>query len=151
MAIEHIKLDGKVIPLSEGEIIKCKPIERKLLLQRRKYKGRNIYDGLNLPKEAGDYAMTEIREGDWFYKHTYYHQDGRLIGEYYNINTPIEFYPNKIRYIDMEMDVVKWPDGRVEIIEEKLLNRQLELGYLSHELANGTKKIAKELKEKLLN
>lgn len=149
MAIEHVKLDGKVISLSEGEIIECKPAERKLLLQRRKYKGRNSYDGLNLQKEAGDYAMTQVREGNWFYKHTYYHQDGRLIGEYYNINTPIEFYPDKVRYIDLEMDVVKWSDGRVEIIEEKLLDRQLELGYLSQELANRAKKIAEELKEKL--
>lgn len=149
IAIEHVKLSGKVISLSEGQIIEFNPEERKLILQRTKYKGRDKYDGLNLPKEAGDYAITEVKEGDWFYKHTYFHQDGRLVGEYYNINTPIEFYPDKIRYIDLEIDVMRWPDGRVEIIEKEMLDQQLKLGYLSEELAERAKKAAEELKEKL--
>ncbi|MEW6163016.1 MAG: DUF402 domain-containing protein [Nitrospirota bacterium] len=149
IAIEHVKLDGKVISLSEGEIIEFNPEERSLLLQRAKFRGKDKYDGLVLPKESGDYAITEVREGDWFYKHTYYRQDGQLVGEYYNINTPIEFYPDKIRYIDLEMDVIRWPDGRVEIMEEKLLDQQQKSGYLREELVEKAKSIAKELKEKL--
>lgn len=151
IAIEHVKLSGKVISLSPGEITDFDTAERKLTLVRTKYKGRDKYDGLELPKEAGDYAVTEATEGAWFYKHTYYHKDGGVVGEYYNINTPVEFYPDKIRYIDLEADVIRWPDGKVEIIEEKLLDKQLELGYLSEELVVKAKKVAGELKEKLVN
>jgi len=151
MAIEHVKLNGKVIFLSEGEIIDFDPVERKLSFKRTRYKGGDKYDGLKLPKEAGDYAVTEAKEGEWFYRHSYYHKDGRLIGEYYNINTPIEFYPDRIRYIDLEADVIRWPDGKVEIIEEELLDQQSKLGYLSDELVEKAKKVAEELKEKLSN
>lgn len=149
VGIDHVKLDGKVISLSEGEIVEMSPEKRELTLKRAKYKGRDKYDGLNLPKEAGDYALTEVREGDWFYKHTYYHSDGEIVGEYYNINTPVEFYPDKIRYVDLEIDVVKWTDGKVEIIEEELLNQKLKLDCLSEDLAKKAERVAEELKEKL--
>jgi len=145
VGIEHVKLDGEVILLSEGEIIEISPQERKLTLKRTKYKGGGKYNGLNLPKELGDYAITEIKEGDWVCKHTYYRQDGRLVGEYYNVNTPVEFYPDKIRYIDLEVDVVSWPDGRISVIEEELLQEKLRLGYLSEKLAEKAKKVAEEL------
>lgn len=124
--------------------------ERKLTLKRTRYKGGDKYDGLELPKEVGDYALTEAKESEWFYKHTYHHKDGRLVGEYYNINTPIEFYPNKIRYIDLETGVIRWPDGKVEVIEENLLDPQLKLGYLSEKLVKKAKRVAEEFK-KLLN
>jgi len=145
VAVHHVKLDGEVISLSEGEIIEINPEERKLVLKRTKYKGRGEYNGLSLPKEPGDYAITEIKEGDWICKHTYHHRDNRLIGEYYNINTPVEFYSDKVRYIDLEIDVVKWPDGKVRVIEEELLDRALKLGYLSEKLAERAKKVAEEL------
>jgi len=32
----------------------------------------------------------------------------------------VEFYPDKIRYIDLEIDVVRWPDGKGRVIEEDL-------------------------------
>ncbi len=150
LAIEHVKADGRVILLSEGEILGREPAERRLLLQRRKFKGRSLYDGLNVSKEAGDYAITEAKEGGWFYKHTYCRLHGEPIGEYYNVNTPIEFYPDRIRYVDLEIDVLRWTEGRVEIVEEELLGRQLDLGYLSRELAEKARWVAEELREGLL-
>jgi protein associated with RNAse G/E len=149
VSIDHVKLDGNLISLSEGEIVKIFPEERRLILKRTGYQGRNTYDGLGLPKEAGDYALTEAREGNWFYRHTYYRRDGRLIGEYCNVNTPLEFYPDRIRYIDLEIDVVRWPEGKVKVVEEELLDQKVKLGYLSEELAERAKRVARALKEKL--
>lgn len=149
VAIEHVKLDGKVISLTEGEIIEINPVEKRLILQRR-FKGGGEYDGLDLPIRDGDYAITELREGEWFYRHIYYRQDSSLIGEYYNINTPIEFYPDKIRYHDIEVDVVRWPDGRVKIIDTKKIDRFLESHCISKELADRAIMIAEEIKTKLL-
>lgn len=150
LKIEHVKLDGKVVFLSEGEIMGSKLNEKILILKRWKFKGRKNYDGLDIPKKQGDYAITEIKEGEWFYKHTYHRQDGTIIGEYYNINTKIEFYPDRIRYIDLEVDVVRWPDGRVEILEEDLLERRFREGFITQELANKVKEISFSLKEMLL-
>jgi len=147
IAIEHLKLDSKVIPL-EGEIVKINPSEKRLTLQRR-FSGGGKYDGLNLPIERGDYALTELRDGEWFYRHIYYRQDGNLIGEYYNINTPIEFYPDRIRYHDLEIDVIKWPDGKMKITDVKELDRFRESNCISKELADKAWTVAHEIKIKL--
>ncbi|MCD6083458.1 hypothetical protein DRJ00_03020 [Candidatus Aerophobetes bacterium] len=149
VAIDHVKLNGKIISLSEGKIIEISPEERKLVLKRTGYKGKDRYDGLELPKEEGDYALTEVREGSWFYKHTYHRRDGKLLGEYYNINTPVEFYPDKIRYVDLEIDVIRWPDGKVKVVEEELLEQKLRLGFLSEKLARKAKEVAEKLRERL--
>lgn len=150
IGIEHVKLNGQIIHLSEGEIIERNFSEKKLILKRSKFKGRKCYDGLDLQKEPGDYALTEVREGDLFYKHSYFRQDGTIIGEYYNLNTPVEFYPDKIRYVDLEVDVVRWSDGRVEIVEEDLLDQKLKEGFISNELVRKIKETSRSLKEELL-
>ena len=145
LRIEHVKMNGQVIFLSEGEIIECNPVERTLLLKRSQFKGRSRYDGLKTPKQKGDYAMTALREGAFSYHHTYFRHDGEVIGTYYNINTPIECYPDKIRYVDLDIDVVRWPDGTVEIIDEDMLDRSAQRGFLGTALQKKAKDLAREL------
>ncbi len=149
MAIEHVKLDGRVLHLSQGELIEADFRERKLTLKRMKFKGRTRYDGLNIDKKEGDYAITEAREGDWFYLHTYFRGDGQLIGRYYNVNTPVEFYPDKIRYVDLDVDVIEWPNGKVDVIDDLLLEKQVGAGFLSGRLHEKAIHVAYELREEL--
>jgi len=78
-------------------------------------------------------------------KHSYFDRQGNLKGEFYNINTPIEFYPDGIRYVDLEVDVVRWPDGRVKLTDEADLERAVERGFIREELADRALKIAREL------
>jgi protein associated with RNAse G/E len=151
IAIEHVKLDGELVYLSEGELIEADFKERKLVLKRRKFKGRSKYDGLNAEKREGDYAITEVKEGDWFYRHTYWRRDGELIGRYFNVNTPVEFYPDKVRYVDLEVDVVAWPGGKVEVIDESILERQVLAGFLSHGLQDRAIQVAHKLRSKLIS
>lgn len=149
ISLEHVKIDGRTFYLSEGEILEVDLKKRRLLLKRTKYKGRGQYDGLKIKKEEGDYGLTEIKEGEWILKHSYFRKEGELIGEYYNINTPIEVYPDRIRYVDLEIDVVRWRDGRVEILEEELLKESLRKGYLSERLVEKANFLAQRLKEEL--
>ena len=146
MAIDHAKLDDRVIALSEGEIVEIRPGERKLVLKRKKFKGRTFYDGLKIPKEEGDYAVTKVMEGEWFYSHHYFRRDGQWIGSYHNINTPIEFYPDRIRYVDLDIDVIQWPEGRIEIIDEERLNAHWSAGRISEALKNMAQKTADGVK-----
>ena len=132
--IEHVKLDGRIIFLSEGVILEKDFNRKTLVLKRARFKGRTKYDGLGIEKREGDYAISEIQEGLWHYTHTYFRNDGTLIGRYININTPVEFYPDRIRYVDLEIDVVQLPDGRVFAADEEDLEEQLKAGYLSKEL-----------------
>ena len=134
IAIEHVKPDGRVLNLSEGVIVEADFPGKRLVLRRSKFKGRSTYDGLGIPKREGDYALSEVRDGDWHYRHMYYRAGGEHIGTYYNINTPVEFYPDRIRYVDLEIDVVMFPDGRTEVVDEVKLRKRMEEGYLGAEL-----------------
>jgi len=134
MAIEHVKLDGRVFHLSEGEIVAANFEKKNLILRRSKFKGRSNYDGLEITKQEGDYAVSEIREGEWSYRHTYFRAHGEKIGTYNNVNTPVEFYPDRIRYVDLELDVLQFPNGRVEVVDEGELARQFDQGYFSAEM-----------------
>jgi len=132
--IEHVKLDGRILYLSPGEIVELDRNKRRLTLKRSQFKGRTTYDGLEIPKDHGDYAISVVWEGEWFYQHTYFRRHGALIGDYYNINTWVEFYPDRIRYVDLEVDVVARPDGRAEITDEDELKERCERGYITPEL-----------------
>jgi len=140
--IEHVKLDGRTIFLSEGVIVEKDFSSKRLVLKRSKFKGRSRYDGLGIEKREGDYAVSEIQEGLWYYTHTYYRNDGILIGRYFNINTPVEFYPDHIRYMDLEIDVVQMPDGEVFVADEEDLDERFKAGYISKELVERAKKAA---------
>jgi hypothetical protein len=150
VAIEHVKPDGRVLHLSEGEIVEADFARKRLVLKRFKFKGRSKYDGLGIPKQEGDYAVSEIREGDWYFRHTYFRTHGERIGSYYNINTPVEFYPDRIRYVDLEIDVVQFADGRVAVVDEGELDKQFDAGRLSAELRGKSKHEAYVLTDSLL-
>lgn len=145
LRIEHVKPDGRVLLLSEGEIIHFEEQNRSLVMKRSRFKGRSVYDGLQAPKEEGDYAMTEVSEGGWTLKHSYFSRDGVFKGDYLNINTPVELYPDRIRYIDLEVDMVRWPDGRTVVIDETSLQRAVNSGYVTRQLAAKALAVAKEL------
>jgi len=133
LKIEHVKPEGKVIQLQGGEITFLSPDKKEMLIRRALRGGR--YDGLDLIIEKGDYAITRVREGDWLVRHSYYSAEGVLRGKYWNINTPVEFYPEKIRYIDLHVDVVLKGGERPETIDRDQLERLVEKGYIREELA----------------
>ncbi len=115
---KDITLVHKRIMKKDVILGRAKPIEVKTSLGRlevvlkRSMKGGGLYDGLNLPKETGDYAITSIREGDWYIIHQYYSKDGELKGIYININTPPEIMPSgQVGYTDLEVDLVYDSNG----------------------------------------
>ncbi len=109
-----------------------------------------MYDGLGIPKEPGDYAVTEVEIGEWHFKTEYFSRDGRLKGTYVNLNTPVELYPYGIRYVDLEVDVCMWPDGRVEKLDEEKLEKAMEEGLVSEKLVKLVRKKLVKIFEDLL-
>lgn len=115
--MEHIRPSGRPMRPREGVLVAAD--SHRIVFRRSFQKGR--YDGLDLPIEEGDYGLTEVEEGSWVVKHCYFTREGRLIGEYHNINTPVEFYPFGARYLDLEIDVVRRAGGPAHIIDREKL------------------------------
>jgi hypothetical protein len=101
--LEHIRASGRPMRPREGTLQALG--ENRILFKRYFSKGR--YDGLDLPIRDGDYCLSEIRQGEWYVRHSYFSKEHVRIGEYFNINTPTELYPFGARYVDLEVDVIR--------------------------------------------
>lgn len=139
--LQHVKLSGEVLSLGKA-VIEAFDRSRALIRFRRIFKNKGVYDGLKIEKAPGDYAVTETKIGGWHAKTRYYAKGGLYKGTYINLNTPVELYPYGIRYVDLEVDVCVWPNGRVRKLDEKKLKRVTAEGIV-------TQKLARIVKEKL--
>lgn len=133
IGIEHAKIDGRVFNLGEARIIAFNEQEQQIKLLRV-FSTPGIYDGLKVRKEPGDYAVTSMRIGEWSFKTSYFSSDGVYKGTYININTPLEIYPNRIRYVDLEVDICMWPDGKIQQIDLEGLNVKVQEGCVPERL-----------------
>lgn len=129
--IEHVKLSGKTFYLGKAYVEKFNG--RKLCF-RRVFERPGIYDGLGVPKESGDYALTETEIGEWWLKTKYFSHDGQHKGTYINLNTPVELYPYGIRYVDLEVDIIVWPDGATKTVDVEKLEKALDKRMVSEKL-----------------
>jgi len=145
--VEHALIEGKVLTM-KGRLTEFDS-ERSLARIRRSFSGTGKYDGLNALQEEGDWGILEAEEGSWICKRTYYRQDGNLIGELYNINTGVELYPDEIRYVDLKVDVVKWAEGKVKMIDRSELYQAVKDGLVSEQLAKKALGLAEELSHSL--
>lgn len=144
LAIEHVKLDGRVQILGRGRVTRLAVAEGLVELERE-IRTPGLYDGLGVAKEPGDRAVTEFGAGQWWYRTRYLSAGGELKGEYYNINTPIEVYPDRIRYVDLELDLVQLPGGEPRLIDEAELDKALAKGWVSERLAAKAREVAQAL------
>jgi hypothetical protein len=139
--IEHVKLDGKVFNLGKA-VVEAFNRPKSLIRFRRVFKTKGIYDGLKVRKDPGDYAVTEAKIGEWCFKTRYFAKNGQYKGMYINLNTPIELYPYGIRYVDLEVDVCVWPNGKVRKLDYKKLKEAAAENVI-------TSKLVRIVKEKL--
>lgn len=137
----HGKPDGRCFSLGRGEVTECDPDAGKLTV-RRQMSGGGRYDALEVPRESGDVAVTKFREGRWWYPTAYRDSDGETKGTYVNVCTPVELFPDSARYVDLHVDVVKFPDGEVRRVDDEELNESVDAGEVSAELAEKARSVA---------
>jgi len=143
--VEHVKVSGKPVRPREGVLV---DLRGDTLIMKRTFT-QGHYDGLDLPIEPGDYCWSEIREGTLFIKHAYFSREGKLKGEYYNINTAIELYPHGARYVDLELDVIHRPGDPPFIEDRERLALLVQRGLISSELERMAVERAEEILERL--
>lgn len=148
LKIRHGKPDGRAFSLGTGEVTDCNPEDGKVTVERT-MSGRGTYDALGVAREAGDVAVTKFREGRWWYPTVYRGDDGETKGTYVNVCTPLELFPDAARYVDLHVDVVKFPDGRVERVDDDELDDAVEAGQVSPELAEKARNVASSVERAL--
>jgi hypothetical protein len=143
--LDHGKPDGRRIVLGRAEVTDRDP-DGTLTLRREMTAG-GTYDALGVAREAGDVAITKVREGRWWYPTVYRSEDGERKGTYVNVCTPVEAFPDAVRYIDLHVDVVKGPDGEVRRVDDDELDAAVSDGLVSDALAEKARSVASSLVE----
>jgi probable ribonuclease FAU-1 len=151
---------GALAPGAPAQVIHAKPWKRtitmrgtvaawdgELLTIERTFSGGGSYDSLNLPILRGDWGTIEVPMRGRLLRRAYFRQDGTLVGELFNVQTPAEFAGNVVRYIDLEVDVVRFPDGRVVVVDEDDLATAVRVGGVTPELAEQALTLAYRLAE----
>ena len=141
--LDHGKPDGRLIVLGRAEVTDRDP-DGTLTLRREMTAG-GTYDALGVDRAAGDVAITKVREGRWWYPTVYRSDDGRRKGTYVNVCTPVECYPDAVRYVDLHVDVVKGPDGEVRRVDDDELDAAVDAGRVSESLAEKARSVAASL------
>ncbi|MXV64496.1 DUF402 domain-containing protein [Natronorubrum sp. JWXQ-INN-674] len=145
--IGHGKPDGRLITLGRGEVTSWNG-DGKVTLERS-MRGGGSYDALGVSKESGDVAVTKFREGRWWYPTTYKDERGTAKGTYVNVCTPVELFPDAARYVDLYVDVIRTPDGAVEIVDADELEAAVDDGRVSEELAEKAMTVAEAVERAL--
>lgn len=143
--LEHIRASGKPMRARKGAIRAVG--ENRIVFSRTFTQGR--YDGLNLVIRKGDYGLTEIREGGWYVKHSYFSKEDLLIGEYVNINTPVELYPYGARYVDLEVDVIRRAGEEAFVIDREKLGILSQKGCIGKDLESRVLLVAEQIRRSL--
>ncbi len=120
-----------------------------LLTVKRTFSGGGQYDSLHVPKLNGDWGTIEVVPGGRVLRRAYYRLDGSLVGELFNIQTPAQIADGMVRYVDLEVDVVRMPDGRVTVVDEDDLVAAVRVGGIDAETADAARQLAYRLAEVL--
>ena len=141
--LDHGKPDGRRIVLGRAEVT-GRDADGTLTLRREMTAGGS-YDALGVARAAGDVAITKVREGRWWYPTVYRDADGDRKGTYVNVCTPVECFPDAVRYVDLHVDVVKGPDGEVRRVDDDELDAAVDAGQVSETLAAQARSVATSL------
>ena len=160
--IEHVKLDGRNIVLARGRIVETNTkgfvIRRQFRHTNRKLKlNHDALEGVDVVGSEGDYALTQVVPGALTLVTNYYSRNGLLKGTYINVNTGVEVYPSngnspsRIRYVDLEIDIVKAPvTEKPRIIDQHLLKRAVQRGFITEEMAEESRSRAQSICDELI-
>lgn len=138
--VDHGKVTGESIILGRGSVIDQD--EDGAITIERTFRAGGLYDALETPIEENDRAETTFVEGRWWYPTIYRSAEGTYKGTYVNIGTPLEILPDRVRYVDLEIDVVKFPDGTVRIVDRDALDNRVTAGLVTSALAERAESVA---------
>ncbi len=113
VTVNSRKYDGTVSRTWTAEILE---FSDSLLVLRGEFDRDVRHDDLGLIRK-GTVSIEYFPIGKWFSVFQFHEADSRFRNFYCNINMPPKFAGGALDYVDLDIDVVIWPDGRQEILD----------------------------------
>ena len=67
--------------------------------------------------DKGTRSVERFRVDLWYNHFVFYQFDGRIRNHYINISLPPTIHNNTVDYIDLDIDIILWPDGRHIVVD----------------------------------
>jgi hypothetical protein len=147
LAIAHGKPSGRTIVLGRGEVTEV-TADGTVTVERAISPG-GVYDAIGVERREGDIARTTFVEGRWWYATVYVGGDGTRRGTYVNVCTPVELFPERARYVDLHVDVVKRPNDQVRRVDDDELDAAVAAGEVPEPLAERAREVAASIEHAL--
>ncbi|MFB6266056.1 MAG: DUF402 domain-containing protein [Halodesulfurarchaeum sp.] len=144
VTISHGKPAGHCLTLGRGTVTD-RSIDRQRITVTREIQSAGSYDALGVDREPGDEAISRFAEGRWWYPTVYRSEAGEVKGTYVNISTPVELFPETVRYVDLHVDVIKDADGTVEIVDREELTGAVDEGLVPESAAEQALDVAEKV------
>ena len=145
--IVHGKPDGRFPSLGRGEVVEADAENGEVVVERR-ITSSGTYDALGVEREEGDVARTRFEEGAWAYPTVYRSDEGETKGTYVNVCTPLELFPDEVRYVDLHVDVVK-ADSETRVVDEEELDEAVKAERIEEGVAEKARDVADRVAEGL--
>lgn len=99
------------------------------------------HDDLGLIKE-GTISFEHFWLRRWYNIFRFHEPDGRLRNYYCNITMPPVFTNDVIDYVDLDLDVIVWPDKGYQVLDRDDLEKNaIKYGYPVEVIANAEKSL----------
>lgn len=128
MQNEQVTVISRKYDLSIRRTWKCRLIERRdpLLVFVGEFDQTVEHADLGLI-EAGTVSYEYYWLDRWYNVFRFHTPDGEFRNFYCNINMPPKFENGVLDYVDLDIDLIVWPDGRVVTLDEAEFESNAEL------------------------
>jgi protein associated with RNAse G/E len=82
----------------------------------------------------------------WFNVFVFYNPSGPLRNFYCNVSLPFEYHGDRIDVVDLDLDILVWPEGAVELLDEADFVQNCELLHYPEEVKQGALNAVAELR-----
>lgn len=83
----------------------------------------------------------------WYNVFRFHEPDGTLRNHYFNVAMPADLGGDTLDFIDLDLDVVAWPDGRVDVLDcDDFAENSKKYGYPDDVIAKAERALAVILK-----
>ena len=133
LTIQAKKYDGRIRKVWYGGVLSESP---ELIVLVAKFEEDVHHNDLGHIK-AGTISFEHFLFQKWYNIFRFHQPSGELLAYYINISMPPILEGNTLSYIDLDIDVVVWPDKLVNVLDlDDFEKNQLKYGYPEEVIKN---------------
>ena len=143
LIIQAKKYDGRIRKTWHGGVLSE---SAELLVLVAKFEEDVHHNDLGHIK-TGTVSFEHFWFDRWYNIFRFHEPDGGLLAYYINISMPPIIEGNTLSYVDLDIDVVVWPDRRIEVLDrDDFEKNQVKYSYPADVVKNAERSLEEVLK-----